>query len=291
MRNSTESALRSSSAAAAFAKDPTGKPTELHHDLWAKRGGFGLFVKQMLREHGLTTSQLEDSMRESDLGPPSFQKSQLQRWLYEDGMPQADNIRLLSEGIAGAAGGPDAKRKAVNPLRLRLRLHLFAGCLAAFKKVRVLVGTPRAEKMAAALNMQVHRAFEAFQASARNPPLVNDEVLDADTWLKERRMLARKAVLFGIGPATPGSWLLRDTGDHDLATLSDPRWMLGGAQGEHRQRLERFMPEIGAGQDAVRSVLRQLSLDDIVSDASGDGRQPLGWLGLIERVLRSRLPD
>lgn len=276
-------------AAASYARAPDAIPT-LRHDLWASAGGFGRFLLQVGQDHGLTRSQLVDALVTRVGAGDNVEKSQIERWLYEDAVPQAGNIEPLARAIAIAAGHDTVDAVTA----LRVRLHLFIGCRDALSKVATVLGKARATALATTFAAQVHAALATFRRTAAEPPDGPNGPLSCEVWTADLRRLARAATVFGIDGGGLGAILLFATNDADLAALVSPRTslFLGSPMGVMADALERLHPGVLAAHDAVNGMVHGLSLDDVVADASNrsTGRQPLGWLGLLEGVLGSRLP-
>jgi len=276
-------------AAGSFAQAPDAVPT-LRHDLWAAEGGFGRFLLQVCQDHGLKRGELVDALVTRAGAGDHVEKSQLERWLYEDAVPQARHIEPLARAIAIATKSETADAVTA----LRVRFHLFIGCRAALASVASVMGRQRATTLATTFAAQVHAALSTFRRTAAEPPDGAHGPLSVETWTAEVRRLARDAVVFGIDGGSLGAVLLFATHDADLAALATPRTslFLGRPMGPMADALERLHPGALAAHDAVNALVRGLSLDDVVADASkrSEGRQALGWLGLLDDVLGSRLP-
>lgn len=275
-------------AAASFARAPDETP-RLRHDLWAAKNGVGLFLRQLLEERGIKRKQLVDAWVTHAGAGENVEKSQLERWLYGGSVPQARHIEPLARAITIAARD-DAPASIP---ALRVRLHLFLGCRVALATVTKVIGQKRATMLAATFAKQVHAAVATFQRSARNPPDGPNGPIPLEKWIAERRLVARKAAVFGISAGGLGSALLFETRDPDLAALVWPPGspFLTRPTGVWADALERANPGALAAHEGVMRMVRSLTLDDVVADASerSSGRQPLGWLGLLEGVLGSRL--
>ncbi len=269
-------------AAASFARAPDDEPT-LRYDLWAQENGFGLFVEEVLREHGLGDQKAEKVLIEYARAGLNVAKSQTDRWLYEDRDPQARNIESLSRAIAVASKNDRDEFIAA----LRLRFHLFVGCRGAYETISKLLGEERASTLAATFSKQVHCALHAFQDVARKLKSGPQGPLEPERWLAECRRFARDAAVSGVRGGL-GAALLDETADPDLRHLvwpAAPLWV-SGVQPPNAAR------ESGHVHPAsLADLVPLLSLDDVVADASqrSTGRQPLGWMGLFESVLGMRL--
>lgn len=277
--------------AASFARAPDATPV-LRHDLWREADGFGLYLLQVAADYSIKRPRLVAIWIERARAGGNVEKSQLERWLYEGRTPQARHVEPLARAIAIAAGRDNPELVTT----LRLRFHLFLGCQQGYRVAAKLLGDQRASTLAATFAKQVHRSVAAFSKSAGNPPDGPRGPIDPAEWLRERRMFARKAAVFGFAPGSPGADLLRDTNDPDLGALVWPPTSLFLAPLDEpwAQALDAFDPGVVDVQHRIVRVVRHLSLDDVVADASQCGRkrgQPLGWLGLIEGVPGSWLSD
>jgi hypothetical protein len=279
-------------AAAQFASDPKNE-RQLRHDLWAADDGFKFFLGGLLKEQGVTMHRLVDVMVNEHLADVDVQKGQFDRWMYKGRKPHAKNIERFARGLASAAGKMDSSELVSV---LRMRIHLFLGCRVAHGMICELVGAERARSLAVAFTKQVSATFRLLKRVAEKEHHGPNGAIPMDLWLDERRRLAREAAFFGIRAGTGGWSLLLATEDRDLAWLGWPPTspLLFEPDEMSVAVMELNQPGSSDLRKEIVKLVRGLSLDDLCADASelelSVGRQPLGFLGLMDRVLKRRFP-